>query len=109
MFNDGKILEQLVKIRHVYKLNNCEIIDKPILRFDNVTYSNWVKIRRLIKKLNCGVLMQPEGNLDTINLISHPRQYDITLKKAFEACEAGGLKVGCSLVFMPKKLEWMNK
>ena len=108
-FNDGDILVQLVKIYHGYMLNDCKIIDKPVLRFSNITYNNWVKIRRLIKKLNCGVLMQPEGNLDVINLISHPRQYHITLKEAFDACEKGNLEVGCSLVFMPKKLKWMNK
>jgi hypothetical protein len=109
MTKDGNILEQLVKIRHTYELNNCKIEDKPVLRFDNVTYNNWVKIRRLIKKLNCGVLMEPEGNLDTINLISHHRQYDATLKEAFDACKKHNLPVGCSLVFMPKKLKWMNK
>ncbi len=109
MTKDGDILEQLVKIRHTYELNNCKIVDKPILRFDNVTYDNWVKIRRLIKKLNCGILMQPEGNLDTINLISHHRQYDATLKEAFDSCKKHNLPVGCSLIFMPKKLKWMNK
>jgi len=109
MTKDGSILEQLVKIRHTYELNNCKLEDKPVLRFDNVTYNNWVKIRRLVKKLNCGVLMEPEGNLDAINLISHHRQYNATLKEAFEACEKNNLPVGCSLVFMPKKLKWMNK
>jgi len=109
MTKDGSILEELVKIRHTHELNNCKIVDKPILRFDNVTYNNWVKIRRLVKKLNCGVLMQPEGNLDVINVISHPRQYGVTLKYAFEACKRHNHPVGCSLVFMPKKLKWMNK
>lgn len=109
MSKDGSILEELVKIRHTYELNNCKLVDKPVLRFDNVTYNNWVKIRRLIKKLNCGVLMQPEGNLDTINLISHPRQYHTTLKEAFRVLTKNGNQIGCSLVFMPKKLEWMNK
>lgn len=109
MTKDGNILEELVKIRHTYELNNCKIEDKPVLRFDNITYNNWVKIRRLIKKLNCGVLMQPEGNLDTINLISHHNQYNATLKEAFDACKKHNLPVGCSLVFMSKKLKWMNK
>ncbi len=109
MTKDGDILEQLVKIRHTYELNNCKIEDKPVLKFDNVTYNNWVKIRRLIKKLNCGILMRPEGNLDTINLISHHSQYDATLKEAFDACKKHNLPVGCSLIFMPKKLKWMNK
>lgn len=109
MTKDGNILEQLVKIRHTYELNNCKIEDKPVLRFDNVTYHNWVKIRRLVKNLDCGVLMQPEGNLDTINLISHHKQYNATLKEAFNACKKHNLPVGCSLVFMPKKLKWMNK
>ena len=109
MTKEGNILEQLVKIRNTYELNNCKIEDKPVLRFDNVTYHNWVKIRRLVKNLDCGVLMQPEGNLDTINLISHHKQYNATLKEAFNACKKHNLPVGCSLVFMPKKLKWMNK
>ncbi len=106
---DGDILEQLVKIRHTYELNDCKIIDKPVLKFDNITYNNWVKIRRLIKKLNCGVIMQPEGNLDTINIISHPRQYHITLKEGFRILKESNYPIGCSLVFMTKKLKWMNK
>ncbi len=110
MTKDGNILEQLVKIRHTYEYSSgSRIVDKPVLRLDNVTYNNWVKIRRLVKKLNCGVLMQSEGNLDTINLISHHKQYNATLKEAFDACKKHNLPVGCSLIFMPKKLKWMNK
>ena len=107
--SDGKILEALVKIHQEYELNGFKLTHKPVLRFDDITYNNWVKIRRLIKKLDCGVLMQPEGNLDIINIVSNPRQYKITLKEAFKIFEKNGHKVGCSLVFMDKKLKWMNK
>ncbi len=109
MTKDGNILEELVKIRTTYKQDEFKFIAKPVMRFENLTHAKYMKIKRLEKKLKCGVLVNPEGNLDTINLIGHYKQYDITLKEAFEACKKNNMPVGCSLVFMPKKLKWMNK
>ncbi len=111
MSKDGNILEQLVKIRSTYELmgSKSKLVNKPTLIFEDVNYHNWMKIKRLVKNLNCGVLIQPEGNLDTINLVGHHKQYNISLKEAFRVCKKNNLPVGCSLVFMPKKLKWMNK
>ena len=110
MPKDGSILEQLVKLTYNLKFqDDRELSDRPHLIFEDVTYLTWLKIKRLAKRLNCGVLMLPEGNLNTINLISHPRRYEVTLKQAFEACAKNNLRVGCSLTFFKQNPEWMKK
>ncbi len=109
MTKDGYILDELVKIRSTYKSERLKFTSKATMKFDNLTHNKYLKIKRLVRQLKCGVIIQPEGNLDTINLVSHPRQYNITLKEAFDICKKNNLPVGCSLTFMPKKLDWMNR
>lgn len=106
---DGSILVELTKIRTKYKFQDYPLTDNMKMNINNINYNTWIKIRKLIKKLNIGVIMMPEGDLDTINLLSHPRQYKLTLKEAFKKLEEHGKTIGCSLSFMPTKKEWMNK
>jgi len=106
---DGYILEQLTKQYSEYVLDGCKIKSNVEMRFSNIDYTKYVKIRRMVKKMNCGVLMNPEGDLDTINLIGNPRRYKITLKEAFEVLKANNKQIGCSLTFIGKRLKWSNK
>jgi len=99
MTKDGDILEQLVKIFHGYKAFGVKIHSLPTLKFDKVNYNKFMKIRRLTKKLKADAIFHVEGNLDVVNLLSHPRQYDISLKKAFDVCEKNNLSVGCGVTF----------
>jgi len=99
MTKDGDILEQLVKISHGYNAFNVKIHSLPTLKFEKVNYNKFMKIRRLTKKLKSDAIFRVEGNLDVVNLLSHPRQYDISLKKAFEVCEKNNFNVGCGVTF----------
>ena len=103
MTKDGNILEQLVKITHGYKFCGVKIYTLPTIKFDKVNYSKYMKIRRLTKKLKSNAILRAEGNLDVINLIDHHKQYNVSLKKAFEVCEKNNLTVGCSITFRRQK------
>lgn len=107
--SDGSILVELSKIISKYKFQEHALEDKMTMSINNIDYDTWVKIRRLIKKLNMGVIMSANGDLDTVNLLSNPKQYKITLKDAFKALKKHDRIIGCSLTFMPVKKEWMNK
>jgi len=99
MTKDGEILEQLVKIFHGYEAFNVKIYSLPTIQFEKVNYNKFMKIKRLTKKLKADAIFHVNGNLDVVNLLSHPRQYDISLKKAFEVCEKNNLSVGCGVTF----------
>ncbi len=107
--NDGNILLELTKVKAKFKFQGIKLETNMSMKLDNINYNTWVKIRRLIKKLNIGVIMRSEGDLDTINLLDHPKQYNLTLKKAFKILEKNNKTIACSLTFMPIKKEWMNR
>ena len=58
-------------------------------------YSNiFAKAKKLKKEFD--VITLPEGDLDTINLLKDPKQYKLTEKKAIEALQKAGKKIGVS-------------
>lgn len=99
MANDGKILEELTKEKSKYVWQGHKLVSPVIMRFDRVNYNQYVRLRRLVNKLKMDVILRPDGDLDTINLLSSPRQYKITLKEAFEALEENGRAIGYSITF----------
>ncbi len=99
MTKDGDILEQLVKIDHGYEAYGVKIYSLPVLHFEKVNYTKFMEIKILAKKLKANAIFRVEGNLDTVNLLGHPEQYHITLKKAFNICNDNKLGVGCSITF----------
>jgi len=103
MTKDGKILEELIKITHGYDSGfDIKIHSLPTLKFDRVNYTKFMKIRRLAKKLKASTAFHVDGNLDTVNLLSHPKQYNITYKEAFKVLDKNNLSVGCSITFRRK-------
>ncbi len=104
MTKDGTILEELIKISHGYDTEfDIKIHSLPTLTFDRVNYNKFMKIRRLAKKLKASTAFHVNGNLDTVNLLSHPRQYHVTYKEAFKVLDKNKLPVGCSITFRRKQ------
>lgn len=96
---DGDILEELTKEKSKFVWQGRKLVSPVIMRFYRVNYNQYVRLRRLVNKLKMDAYLLPEGDLDTINLLDHPRQYKITLKGAFEALEKGGKEIGYSITF----------
>jgi len=97
--NDGKILEELTKEKSKYVWQGHKLVSPVIMRFDRVNYNQYVRLRRLVNKLKMDAYLLPEGDLDTINILTHPRQYHITIKNAFEILEKGDKEIGYSITF----------
>ncbi len=99
MSKDGKILEELTKEKSRYVWQGHKLVSPVIMKFDRVNYNQYVRLRRLVNKLKMDVILRPEGDLDTINLLSDPRQYKITRKEAFDALEKNERAIGYSITF----------
>ena len=96
---DGDILVELTKEKSKYVWQGHKLVSPVIMRFDRVNYNQYKRLIRLVNKLKMDVILRPEGDLDTINLLSSPRQYKITLKEAFEALEKNERAIGYSITF----------
>ena len=96
---DGYILEELTKEKSRYVWQGHKLVSPVIMKFDRVNYNQYVRLRRLVNKLKMDVILRPEGDLDTINLLDHPRQYKITRKEAFKALEENDRAIGYSITF----------
>jgi len=96
---DGDILEELTKEKSRYVWQGHKLVSPVIMRFDRVNYNQYVRLRRLVNKLKMDAYLLPEGDLDIINILTHPRQYHLTIKQGFEALEKGGKEIGYSITF----------
>lgn len=103
MTKDGNILEELIKLNHGYKFSGVRIYSLPTLKFEKVNYTKFMKIRRLSKELKANAIFHVDGNLDTVNLLSHPHRYNVSHKKAFDVCDENNFTVGCSITFRRNK------
>ena len=63
---------------------------------DHNGYSNILAKAKKLKK-EFDVITMPEGDLDTVNLLNDPKRYKLTEKKAIEALQKAGKKVGISI------------
>ena len=99
MTKDGDILKELTKEKSKYIWKGHKLVSPVTMQFERVDYKQYLRLKKLVDKLKLDAIIRPEGDLDTINLLDHPEQYHITLKKAFTALEGKGKDIGCSITF----------
>ena len=63
----------------------------------NVNYDKYVKLKS--NEDGKKIIIQPEGDVNTINIIENPANYGIDLKKAFLILEKDGKKIGASVLY----------
>ena len=63
----------------------------------NVDYNEYIKQKTIADGKN--IIVQPEGNVDTINILDDPSQYKVTLKQAFSALKKDRKKIGMSILY----------
>ena len=62
-------------------------------------YSQYEKLTQKIQKSNPGAILQPAGDLDVINLLEDPSQYNLDFKKTFSLLKKNNKKIGISVLF----------
>ena len=72
----------------------------------NVTISNTILnvgfdeyIKQKSRDNGKKVIVQPEGDVDTINILGNPSNYEMTLKEAFSFLKKDGKKIGVSVLY----------
>lgn len=63
----------------------------------NVSYDKYVELKS--NENGKKIIIQPEGDVNTINIIENPANYGIDLKKAFSILEKDGKKIGASVLY----------
>ena len=63
----------------------------------NVNYDKYVELKS--NEDGKKIIIQPEGDVNTINIIENPANYGIDLKKAFSILEKDGKKIGVSVLY----------
>ena len=63
----------------------------------NVNYEKYVDLKS--NEDGKKIIIQPEGDVNTINIIENPANYGIDLKKAFSILEKDGKKIGASVLY----------
>ena len=63
----------------------------------NVNYDKYVELKS--NEDGKKIIIQPEGDVNTINIIENPANYGIDLKKAFSILEKDGKKIGASVLY----------
>lgn len=63
------------------------------------THKDYKKIQNHIKKVNHYILVQPYGNIDTINILNNPTQYNLkSLEEAFSILHKNNNTVGITII-----------
>jgi len=63
----------------------------------NVNYEKYVELKS--HEDGKKIIIQPEGDVDTINVLENPTDHGIDLKKAFLVLEKDGKKIGASILY----------
>lgn len=72
-------------------------VDQNLTTIQNVDYDKYVELKS--NEDGKKIIIQPEGDVNTINIIENPANYGIDLKKAFSILEKDGKKIGASVLY----------
>lgn len=64
-----------------------------------IDYFQYKKLTQKILKSNPDAIIQPAGDLDVINILEDPSQYNLDFKKAFSLLKKNNKKIGISVLF----------
>lgn len=90
-------MNEFVKDTSSVDLNLTTIPNITSDTIQNVNYDKYVELKS--NEDGKKIIIQPEGDVNTINIIENPANYGIDLKKAFSILEKDGKKIGASVLY----------
>ncbi|MGH7884474.1 MAG: hypothetical protein ACRENO_02120, partial [Thermodesulfobacteriota bacterium] len=71
----------------------------------NVDFEQYMQLKNKFSS----AIIQPKGDLDTINILENPSQYNLGIKDAFSLLKKDGKKIGLSVIFKFENTENLLK
>ena len=97
--NVFQAVQDSITINCTHDLNSY-IVNVTIFDTTPVTsYDEYEKLKQHALALNSDSIIQPKGDLDVVNVLEDPSQYDLNFKKAFSLLVKAKKKIGLTAIF----------
>ena len=79
---------------------NTQIVNITIFCTKPVSnYIQYEKLKKHVLVINPDAIIQPQGDLDVVNVLEDPSQYNLDFKKAFLLLQKAKKKIGLTVIF----------